>query len=225
MRSSKNPTSGFNPDFLDRPPTGTGAARRSPNPGTPRPWTVRQWRDSSAVLREAESGDGTPDPCSPSARRRCSSRQSIPRWAPSSGFRSRPPRMPPAPTSTPSSAASSEGRLAPAHAPELVEALNVVEWLLRSQASLALGLRGCQLRGARPCRRDPRATPERRRRRGRGGVHDADPGQRPRPSERGRTRYKSRRGRRLDLRGRSDPRASPVKTARSSSRANQGFRL
>jgi len=192
-------------------PPSAGCGRRA---RAPQPPANRRGRPRILILRTLAE-----------RTRRCSSRQSIPRWAPSSGFRSRPPRMPPAPTSTPSSAASSEGRLAPAHAPELVEALNVVEWLLRSQASLALGLRGCQLRGARPCRRDPRATPERRRRRGRGGVHDADPGQRPRPSERGRTRYKSRRGRRLDLRGRSDPRASPVKTARSSSRANQGFRL
>jgi len=57
MRSSKNPTSVFNPDFLDRLSHRERSGSTFSEAEYAGPWTVRQWRDGFAVLRDA----GAPD--------------------------------------------------------------------------------------------------------------------------------------------------------------------
>ena len=139
MRSSKNPTSVFNPDFLDRLSHRDRSGSTFSEAEYAGPWTVRQREDGFAVLREADSGAGTPDAVFTEREIALLIAAVYPTMGREQRFQ----------VATSEDAASVDvsalvsGKLEKAgwlrhmH-PELVEALNVVEWLLRSLASLAL---------------------------------------------------------------------------------------
>jgi len=107
MRSSKHPTSVFNPDHLNRlshRDRSGSAFSEAENAG---PWSVRQWRDGFAVLREADGGAGTPDAVFTERETALLMAAVYPTMGREQRFQITAAGAEPAPTSTPSSAASS----------------------------------------------------------------------------------------------------------------------
>ncbi|HEX9734013.1 MAG TPA: hypothetical protein VGG06_18740 [Thermoanaerobaculia bacterium] len=103
MRSSKNPTSVFNPDFLNRLSHRDRSGSTFSEAEYAGPWTVRQRQDGFAVPREADGDAGAPDAVFTEREPALLIEASLPQDGPRAAIPDQhPPAARRAPTSTPS---------------------------------------------------------------------------------------------------------------------------
>ncbi|HEX9734077.1 MAG TPA: hypothetical protein VGG06_19065 [Thermoanaerobaculia bacterium] len=139
MRSRANPISVFNPHFLDRLAHRDRSGSAFSEAEYAGPWTVRQRDDGFAVLREADGENGEPDAVFTERETALLVAAVYPTMGREQQFQITTAEggVGADVNALVSGKLEKAGWLRHMH-PELVEALNVVEWLLRSPASLAL---------------------------------------------------------------------------------------